>query len=82
MSDGNELDWAHIEGYPYARGYSGSEFYSGIQYNYEWGRFSSKVAGELRHYRVPNYNDFNALMKNCEYGVGVMYGDGSSLFQQ
>lgn len=78
MSDGNELDWAHIQGYPFASGYSSGVYESGIQHDYEWGRFSSKVAGELRHYRVPNYDDFNALMNHCEYGVGVMYGDGST----
>lgn len=81
MTDGDQQYWAEIQGYPYATGYSGSKPYASntIQYKFAWGRFKSKVAGEQRYYRVPNFDDFNALMTHCEYGIGVMYGDGSTI---
>lgn len=79
MSNGDELDWAHIQGYPFSPGYTGNPYSSSkIQYKYTWGRFSAEIGDESRHYRVPNYNDYNALQNQCEYGIGVMYGDGAT----
>ncbi len=46
-------------------------------YTSTWGTFTSKVNGENRTYRLPNFAEFQAL-DNAEFGFGVLYTDGTT----
>ena len=41
------------------------------------GNYYATVGGVERVYRVPTLDDFNKLAEECQYGFGVMYGDGA-----
>ncbi|MCM1349190.1 MAG: hypothetical protein NC338_07235 [Firmicutes bacterium] len=85
MGDGSYKTWENIEGYPISDSYGGWKFTAfpngSPQKDFRWGRFSVDVsvggATEHRHYKVPSYQDYLDLRNSCEYGIGVMYGDGS-----
>ncbi len=77
-SDGVWQAWADIQGYPYGKNFSGKYSAGTIQRTYAWGRFSVTENGQTRHYRVPTYDDYNALMTGCDFGVGIMYGDAAN----
>ena len=61
--------WSEISGISYST--------SGIEKTFAWSRFKAKVNGEDRYYRVPTYEDYNALLQG-DYGLGVLYADGAS----
>lgn len=79
MSDGNNLTWEKIDGLAYINGYSGSTTFgaSSVNTTFTWGRFEVEKNGVKRHYRVPSYEDFEAL-HDCEYKVGVIYGSDAT----
>ncbi len=45
-----------------------------------WGTFRYTRDGQTHTYKVPDYDDFKALME-CEFGYGVLYGSGVSTTQ-
>lgn len=77
MSNGNDLAWKNIKGLPYWDKYQGENDGKAINTGYTWGRFEATVASEIRHYRVPTYDDFDKLLEG-EYGIGVLYGSGAT----
>lgn len=82
MSNGDHLTWQNIQGYPISNSYGGWSMVAfdanTPQATFAWGRFQAVINGETRHYRVPTYDDYNKLALNCEYGIGVIYGDGAT----
>lgn len=44
------------------------------QRNWPWAKF--KAGG--RTYRVPTYAEFKDITDNCDFGFGIMYGDGAT----
>lgn len=81
MADGTLMKWKDIQGYPYVT-YTGGKYQQyesdKIQSYYSWGRFQADVNNEHRHYRVPTQAEYQSLQKNCEFGIGVMYGDDAT----
>lgn len=81
MASSGALTWKEMQGYPVTNSYGGWTFVpygaNSIQQTFTWGRFKVIVNGEERHYKLPTYADYDRLHNNCEYGIGVMYGDGA-----
>ena len=87
MSAGQKARWSDIKGLAYHQGYSGTLVKWGasdVHNTFEWRRFRARVnigdgsTEEVRQYRVPTIDDFNALTgTGVSYGVGVLYADGT-----
>lgn len=82
MGDGSEREWREIEGLPYSDNYNGWNLKSfpstAIQNTFKWKKVKATVNNEERYYRVPSYSDYLSLNMNCDFGIGVLYGDGST----
>lgn len=79
MSSGGSMTWKEMQGYPVSEIYGELDpFDAGTdQRQFAWGHFKATVNGEERYYRVPTYEDYDNLRNKCEFGIGVMYGDGA-----
>lgn len=49
-------------------------------WTYNWPDLKAELNGKTFYYRLPTYEEFQALTDDdtSEYGVGVLYGDGAS----
>lgn len=59
----------------------------GLDFNYSkpdnwgWARIKTEIGSgeyeERRYYRVPSLEDFDAITKQGQYGIGILYSDGA-----
>lgn len=86
MSDQNiSLSWGEIQGLAVTTNY---DVWNPIWFDanainntFQWGRFKARtIAGieQDRYYKLPSDKDFQDLVNNCDFGVGVVYTDGTT----
>lgn len=75
-SGGDTKTWAEIDSVQSRRyRYNGTLYRPNI--TWKWAKFS--IDG--KKYRVPSYDDYLDITENCDFGFGVLYGDGASTTQ-
>lgn len=87
MSDQNSesLSWGEIQGLVATKDYEGwKPIWFGdneINTTFEWGRFKvtpKEPNQDPRYYKLPSNKDFQDLVDHCDFGVGVVYTDGTT----
>lgn len=74
LTDGTYTQWGVIPSYVW--GGWGSSPVAG---NWVWSNVKVNISNEDREYRFPVYEDYQALLdQDCDFGYGVLYGDGTS----
>lgn len=81
LADGTTSPWNQIKGLACADNKGNITSLGALHRFFKWCIFKANVttsAGvETRYYRVPSYEDFRALEKFADFGVGVLYADGA-----
>lgn len=67
LMNSGSASWSNIDGYSYTE-----------NKGFAWGRFSAQVNNQTRYYKVPSWSDYNALISNGQYAIGVLYADGAT----
>ena len=80
LTDGKSSTWQDLQGYPTTNAYGSSKAFGAntVQAEFEWAHFEAKVDNETRHYRVPTQAEYQALIDNGQFGIGVLYADGAT----
>ncbi|MDE6809697.1 MAG: hypothetical protein K2J42_06370 [Muribaculaceae bacterium] len=87
LTNGNKATWENISGISRANATSnGVPSVSGntsctineVTYNAATWTWADVKANNGKDYRFPTYDDFDALLKNADIGVGVLYADGAT----
>lgn len=66
-----KLSWGGIRSFN--NNSSTGSFSGSDDFSWQWAKF--KIDGKL--YRVPDYGDYRDITDNCDYGFGILYGDGA-----
>lgn len=86
MSNGMNAKWGDVKGLAYSQTYSKLTKWNdnAKQNTFEWRQIKVKIKNPdtgvefTRVYRVPEYEDFNVLLRpEIDFGYGVLYADGT-----